>query len=1053
MKKVNFKKKLIAALVASSSMAGFGPSVLAQDASGIEEIVVTGIRASLQRSMDTKRNASGVVDAISAEDIGKFPDSNLAESLQRITGVSIDRQNGEGFQVTVRGFGPTYNLVTLNGRQLPASQLGATGGIVNNRAFDMSNIASEGVSGVEVYKTGKANISSGGIGSTINLTTIRPLDQPGLKATVGAKALMDSTNRVGDDVTPELSGFVSWTDDSEMFGAALSFAHQQRDSAQTGAYTNNWSDYSGPWTDASFFEGVNSDGAGAVNVANPPAQGQQTNNTPGLRYIHGDYERERTNAQLTLQFRPMESLTTTLDYTMAEQESLVNRAELSFWFGGGAFPATDVVFDDNARVATPLYFWTESNTTVGDTGLPNPRDINYGVQSGGVQNNLESLGLNVEWNVSDQFTLTLDAHDSSSESLPADGYVGNFTNAGIGAQGTFAQGYDASGDLMLLVGSFDDDYDPTGVHTGTVRDGGLVPNQIDKDDLGSTVRQINYDRVWTDITQVKLDGRFEFDDGTGIDFGIDSRSMESTAKSSFDQTLLEGGWGVANPGDIPHDMIDELNFGSLFDGYSSRLSTESQAFFDSASGGTAQVFTQGYIGDANAIGEALANAAGIPWAPSPNDGTNRTISEDVMAVYAQIDLKGEMGSMPFTVLAGVRYEKTDVESSSTVATSTIIWQGDNDFLVQNGDIASAPTIVGKADYSHVLPSLDFGLNVTDDVIVRASVGKSIARADYDKLIEGVSGVGAPQGGPTILGALPGGANNGNVGLLPIESENFDLSVEWYYSESSYASIGFFEKRVPNFIGTGQSEQILDTVQDPTNGPRAEAAIAALNAQNIPVTQQSLFQMVASMDNGAGGCITASNATVQCGAPFGSAPYEAWENSVDIVAIANDPSSLNNVSTPVNSRNAQLRGWEFAVQHFFGDTGFGMQANYTIVNGSVAFDIEADPSVTQFALTGLSDSANLTLMYEQDRIQARLAYNWREKFLDNPGVARNEPQFTEDYSQIDLSVSYELTDNVIVGFEGLNLLGEDKRQHGRTSTQMTRLEILGPRYALTARYTF
>ena len=87
----------------------------------LEEVVVTGLRGSLKASMEIKRDAIGVVDAINAEDIGKFPDTNLAESLQRITGVSIDRRNGEGALVTARGFGPQFNLVTLNGRQMPAA--------------------------------------------------------------------------------------------------------------------------------------------------------------------------------------------------------------------------------------------------------------------------------------------------------------------------------------------------------------------------------------------------------------------------------------------------------------------------------------------------------------------------------------------------------------------------------------------------------------------------------------------------------------------------------------------------------------------------------------------------------------------------------------------------------------------------------------------------------------------------------------------------------------------------------------------------------------------
>src|SRR4030095_11742753 len=109
-----------------------------------QDIVVTGIRASLSKARDIKRNAQGVVDAISAEDIGKFPDTNLAESLQRITGVSIDRQSGEGSKVTVRGFGPDFNLVLLNGRQMPASSLGDCCSAAPPRSCDFAQLASEG---------------------------------------------------------------------------------------------------------------------------------------------------------------------------------------------------------------------------------------------------------------------------------------------------------------------------------------------------------------------------------------------------------------------------------------------------------------------------------------------------------------------------------------------------------------------------------------------------------------------------------------------------------------------------------------------------------------------------------------------------------------------------------------------------------------------------------------------------------------------------------------------------------------------------------------------
>src|SRR5688572_27682451 len=194
---------------------GSATTAMAQDApAGDTEIIVTGVRASLDRSIDLKRNASGVVDGISAEDIGKFPDTNLAESLQRITGVSIDRVNGEGSRVTVRGFGPGYNLVTLNGRAMPTASIASVGQDQNGdfvsgttRSFDFSNVASEGVSQLVVYKTARAAVTSGGIGATIDVVTRKPLDgELGFSGSIGAKAVYDQSDTDFARVTPEVSG-------------------------------------------------------------------------------------------------------------------------------------------------------------------------------------------------------------------------------------------------------------------------------------------------------------------------------------------------------------------------------------------------------------------------------------------------------------------------------------------------------------------------------------------------------------------------------------------------------------------------------------------------------------------------------------------------------------------------------------------------------------------------------------------------------------------------------------------------------------------------------
>ncbi|HKE97303.1 MAG TPA: TonB-dependent receptor plug domain-containing protein, partial [Povalibacter sp.] len=280
-----------------------------QSADQLEEVVVTGIRGSLQASMDIKKNASGVVDAISSEDIGKFPDTNLAESLQRITGVSIDRVNGEGGSVTVRGFGPNFNLVTLNGRQLPASTVAtitgnptSVGSQGTSRSFDFSTLASEGVNTLEVYKTGNAAVPSGGIGATINIKTIHPLESKN-QATVAAKAVYDQG--ADSEVTPELSGLVSWANDGETFGVSAFASYQDRKSSVRGISVEQYQFLNYSPTLPNFLPGS--------QVVDAPAANALIALPSNIGVSDADIERKRLNGMVTFQFKAGENTTITAD--------------------------------------------------------------------------------------------------------------------------------------------------------------------------------------------------------------------------------------------------------------------------------------------------------------------------------------------------------------------------------------------------------------------------------------------------------------------------------------------------------------------------------------------------------------------------------------------------------------------------------------------------------------------------------------------------------------------------------------------------------------------
>jgi TonB-dependent receptor len=158
---------------------------------------------------------------------------------------------------------------------------------------------------------------------------------------------------------------------------------------------------------------------------------------------------------------------------------------------------------------------------------------------------------------------------------------------------------------------------------------------------------------------------------------------------------------------------------------------------------------------------------------------------------------------------------------------------------------------------------------------------------------------------------------------------------------------------------------------------------------------------------------------------------------------------------VNQREATLDGWEIGGQYFLGDTGFGIIANYTIVEGDVGIDRAADPGTDVFALVGLSDTANAVLIYEKYGFAARLAWNWRDEYLlaaNQNGNNRN-PYFVEEYQQFDLSVSYAFDENLSVTLEAINLTGEDIRWSARSHNQMVRLVEQSPRYMMGLRYEF
>ena len=966
-------------------VAAQAPAQVAAVETSSDEIVVTGIRASLRASMEIKREAHGIVDAISAEDIGKFPDTNLAESLQRITGVSIDRSNGEGSTVTVRGFGPEFNLVTLNGRQMPTSSLGDGASPPSGRSFDFANLASEGIAGVEVYKTGRASVASGGIGATINIKTAKPLDTPGLKGSIGGKLVLDTSRNEGTPVTPELSGIISDTFADGRFGVALSGSYQKRKASVNQANVgwrdgylgseNNWGSLAQPGT------------PGFANITNRPGPNDVYAVPQNASYDLTDIDRERINGQLVLQFRPIDDLTLTADYTYSQNLVEARTSSVGIWFNHNDTSSAWT----NGPVAGPIFY--SENFYPGVGGYT---DLSY---SGAVASNKsvnKSLGFNAKWDVADQLSLAVDYHDSSAESKPTTPY-GTNVSVGTAVYGIAKQGINFEKDLPVISFSPAPGIDPEDPALRFAT-GNAFRNAYFRDD----------------IKQAQFIGKWDFDQGfiDSIDFGVSY--IENRVRSAYG-FIQNDTWGGAGPAsDIPDDIF--------------KLQTVPDKFSSLSGSSDPTIIKKFYSFDF----ERMVGLIDKLYGTCGGDGNcladytvDRRIKEETIAPYVQVNAGFDVAERPVRVVAGLRYEHTDVNSSARVPIPIgTRWVAVNEFNISYA--AQSDFTEVKGSYEHWLPAIDFDVEPIDNVKLRASYSQTITRPSYDNL----------QGGQTVdqLFRIGGGTGSqGNPSLLPFKSENFDVSAEWYYDKSSYVSVGYFRKNVKNFIAQDRIDATLFDLPNPASGPRANAAYAALGANaNLADVRQYIFQNFPSTTRITGvdgnGFITG-----------------------DIFGVAGDNLVNFQIAVPVNNdQTATLTGWEFAVQHNFWDTGFSVILNYTKVDGDARYNNALPYNVTQFALTGLSDSANAVLFYDKNGLQARIAYNWRDQFLGGTGP---NPFYIEAYGQFDVSASYEIGHGITLVAEGINVTGSNRRGHRRSDNEVFFASPGYGRYALGARFAF
>ncbi|RYE63240.1 MAG: TonB-dependent receptor, partial [Oxalobacteraceae bacterium] len=718
--------------------------------------------------------------------------------------------------------------------------------------------------GVEVYKTGRATIASGGIGSSINIKTPRPLDRPGLRGSISAKGVWDTSRNTGDVVTPEVSGILSTTFMDDRVGILLTGSYQKR-KASVNTANVGWRDgYLGSennWGSLAMAP----DGR-AANITNRPDPTDVYQVPQNASYDLNDINRERINGQLVLQFRPVDDLTATIDYTYSRNTVEVRNSNVGIWFNHAD---TSSSWTDGP-VAGPN-FYTER------FGAGERKDLSY---SGALTANRsvnKSLGGNLRWDAPGGVTVDLDVHHSTAESKPTNKY-GSSVSVGNAVFGVASQTVNFQNDLPVLSYTMHPGIDPL--------------NRALITPTGNAFRNAYFKN---EINQAQLRGHYDHDGSflDSIDFG--AAYTESKVRSAFGFIQNETWSGAGPASDIPDDIFTLTSLPDKFQGLAGILESKY---------GICSRPQQGKA----AAGTCLAEFT-----------TDRRISEKTLAPYLQVNTAFDLFGNKSHLTGGLRYEHTLIDSQALVPIPNgTSWNAANEFYV----ILSGQQDFSrfKGQYENWLPNIDFDVSPMNNVKVRASYSHTITRPDYGSL----------QGGLTLDNQFRiafGTGSRGNPGLLPYKSKNIDLSAEWYYAPSSYVSVGYFNKDVSNFISQGRTNENAFGLRTVANGPRYNAAVAAGAGATPCGIRQFIF------NNYPGSVVVTGTDPSGC-------------TTGNILALAEDPLLTFQINTPVNStQTANLRGWEFAIQHNFWETGFGVILNYTKVDGDAKYDNTKPSSVT------------------------------------------------------------------------------------------------------------
>ncbi|MEY2776368.1 MAG: hypothetical protein RLY30_466 [Pseudomonadota bacterium] len=713
-----------------------------------QTLVVTGFRASVESALASKREDNGMVDVIKAEDIAKFPDTNLAESLQRVPGVTIDRDAGEGRQISVRGLGPDFTRVRINGVEALSTTGGtdSSGGTNRTRGFDFNVFASELFNSVTVRKSSSADVEEGSLGATVDLRAARPFDY---KGRVGAVSAEMTYNDLSGTSTPRASFLLSNTSADRKMGFLISGAVSKRkiyeDQFDTvlsttgnsnGGYCKPSTDPLKPSTCANGAVGLpgTTDYLAAYNAANAA-----TNYAPRLpRY--GRFTHDQTRAGLTaaFQMRPVEGglLTAELLYAKLDatrEENWLESLSLSRSATQGGKPEVSVMSASFNPSGSLLY------------GKFNNVDLRAEARLDEFSTTFTQPTLTWEQEISDNLTVKAMVGRAKSkfenpvqttlsiDALNTQNYVLDYTKSTT--EPLISYGIDVSNPANWSVIGAKSNVDSSIVRMrpqGT--DNTLSVKSIDVDWVLSKEFTVKAGLNNKDFENVSYEQRRKTDYILGLPAGI--TLGEVTRVISGFGSKLDMPAGSATSWVVPD-----------FEKFMKAMNAECNCLQSGAAGGA---------------GDFTLSAANIT-------ASNYSVNESDSGAYLMGEFKGSWFGFPTRGNVGVRRVTTEISTT--------------------GIVSGKPVTVSH-EYSDTLPAFNIAADLSTDLVMRFATAKVMARP----------GLGAMYPGGSV--SVSGGANTvstGNPFLDPYRAKTMDVSLEYYHGKGAYVGLGVFRKRLDSWI--------------------------------------------------------------------------------------------------------------------------------------------------------------------------------------------------------------------------------------------------------------